>query len=171
VSVEAIDARIGQRMDRLPVSVERSSRLAAPADRVWAGAVTEEGINDELRPLLRMTMPPGLRGQTIDTVEVGTPLGRSWLLLGGLLPVDYDDLCLVELEPGRRFLERSKLASLRDWQHERIVEAAGADACVVTDRLGFVPRIPGTRAVAVRIVGALFAHRHRRMTRRYGAAD
>ncbi len=53
-------------------------------------------------------MPAGLQGKTIDDVEVGEPLGRSWILLGGLIPVDFDDLRLVELEPGRRFLERSR---------------------------------------------------------------
>ena len=89
---------------------------------IWERAITEEGINDELRPILRMTMPPGLRGKTVDDVEVGVPLGRSWILLGGLLPVDYDDLCLAELEPGRRFLERSAPLSFSVWQHERVVE-------------------------------------------------
>jgi hypothetical protein len=78
-------------------SVKQSSRLPIPADVVWARAVTEEGINDELRPLLRMTFPRELRGLTIDEVEVGVPLGRSWILLGGVLPVDYDDLLLAAL--------------------------------------------------------------------------
>ena len=87
--------------------------------------MTEEGINDELAPILRMTMPPGLRGKTVDTVEVGAELGRSWILLGGLVPVDYDDLKLVELEPGRRFLERSRTLTFAVWQHERTIEPEG----------------------------------------------
>lgn len=80
-------------------SVEQSSALCRAAADVWARAVTEEGINDELRPLLRMTMPRRLRGKTIDEIEAGEPLGRSLILLGRLLPVDYDDLCLAGLEP------------------------------------------------------------------------
>ena len=44
------------------------------------------------------------------------------MLLGGFLPVDYDDLCLAEIEPPRRFLERSRMLSMSIWQHERIVE-------------------------------------------------
>jgi hypothetical protein len=148
--------------------VEQSSTVAAPAERVWARAVSEEGINHELAPILRMTMPSGLRGKTIDDVEVGVPLGRSWILLAGVLPVEYDDLRLVELEPGRRFLERSSMFSLRTWQHERIIEPLDAGSCRVTDRLGFELRrplawIPGSARLVGAIVGALFRHRHRRL--------
>ena len=151
-------------------SVEQTSVVARPAAEMWRRAVTEEGINDELAPILRMTMPAGLRGKTIDDVEVGVPLGRSWILLGGLLPVDYDDLRLVELEPGRRFLERSSMLSMRVWQHERIVEPTGSGSCAVTDRLVFELRrplawLPGASRLARAIVAALFRHRHRRLRR------
>ena len=74
-------------------------------------------------------MPAGLRGKTIDEVEVGSPLGRSWILLGRVLPVDYDDLCLAELEPGRRFLERSRTLAFAVWQHERVIEPGSEGAC------------------------------------------
>lgn len=149
-------------------SVEQSSALPAPAAEVWERAVTEEGINDELRPILRMTMPRGLRGKTVDTVEAGLPLGRSWILLGRLIPIDYDDLCLAELEPGRRFLERSRTLSFSTWQHERVIESAAEGGCRVTDRLGFelkrpLDAIPGSARLATAIVGFLFRHRHRRL--------
>jgi hypothetical protein len=154
-------------------SLEQSTRLPVTAAHVWARAVTEEGINDELRPVLRMTMPPVLRGKTIDEVEVGERLGRSWILLGGFLPVDYDDLCLAELDPGRRFLERSRMLSFAVWQHERIVEPDGDEGCRVTDRLGFELRsavawIPGMAWLARTIIGGLFGHRHRRLLRHHG---
>jgi hypothetical protein len=156
-------------------SVEQSSALSRGAADVWERAVTEEGINDELRPLLRMTMPRRLRGKAIDEIQVGEPLGRSLILLGGLLPVDYDDLCLAELEPGRRFLERSRTLAFAVWQHERIVEPDGEAVCRVTDRLSFELRsalawIPGMAWLARTIVGALFRHRHRRLRHRHGAA-
>jgi hypothetical protein len=153
---------------QLVPSVERASRVRAPAPAVWERVTTREGINHELGPWLRMTMPPGLRGATIAGVRVGEPLGRGWLLLGGLLPVEYDDLRLAELEPGRRFLERSSMFSMRVWQHERIVEPAGEGLSSVTDRLGFelrrpLARIPGSRRLAGGIVRRVFAHRHRRL--------
>jgi ligand-binding SRPBCC domain-containing protein len=150
--------------------VEQSSVIVRPAAEVWARAVSEEGINHELAPILRMTMPRGLAGKTIDDVEVGTPLGRSWILLGGLIPVDYDDLCLDELEPGRRFLERSRTLSFAVWEHERTVEPVGEESCRVTDRLGFELKrglawIPGASGLAAAIVRFLFGHRHRRLRR------
>jgi len=155
--------------------LEVSSALARSAPEVWARAASGEGINHELAPILRMTMPAGLQGKTIDTVAVGTELGRSWILLGRVLPVDYDDLKLVELEPGRRFLERSRTLAFAVWQHERTVEPAGSEACRVTDRLGFelkrpIARIPGAAALARAIVGALFRHRHRRLVSVHGRA-
>jgi hypothetical protein len=153
--------------------IELTTRLPAPAAEVWARAVTPEGINDELRPVLRMTMPKGMAGATIEDVPLGETLGRSWILLGGLLPVDYDDLCLVEIEPGRRFQERSRTSSLAVWTHERIVEPAGESACTVTDRLAWelkpIPaRVPGSARLVAAIVGFLFRHRHRRLARHWG---
>ena len=155
--------------------VEQVSRVAAPAAEVWARAVTPEGINHELAPWLRMTMPAALRDATIDDVRTGEPLGRSWLLLGGVFPVDYDDLRLAELEPGRRFLERSSMLTMRVWQHERVVDPDGPGACTVTDRLTFELRrplrwIPGMDRLARAIVGRLFAHRHRRLAARFCAS-
>lgn len=155
--------------------LERSSVLAVDAAEMWTHATTPEGINDELSPILRMTMPARVRGLTIDDFPVGTPAGRSWILLFGILPVDYDDLCLVELEPGRRFLERSSMATLSVWEHERVIEPAGPGRCTVTDRLGFemrtlLVRLPGSERLAGAIVGSLFAHRHRRLIKRFGAA-
>ncbi len=157
-------------------SVSRSVALAAPADRVWERATRIEGVNAELRPLLRMTVPRHLRGATISDLEVGVPAGRSWLLLGGVLPVDYDDLCIAELDPPRRFLERSRMASMDLWQHERAISPRGAGACVLTDTLTFQLRrplaaIPGMAALAARIVGALFSHRHRRLVAMHGAGQ
>jgi hypothetical protein len=108
---------------------------------------------------------------SIDEAPVGEVLGRSWILLFGVVPVEYDDLRLVELEPGRRFLERSQMATLHLWQHERIVEPVGEGSCRVTDRLVFELRrplavLPGAQRLARAIVAALFRHRHRRLVGR-----
>lgn len=156
-------------------SHSRTTRLAAPAERVWERAVTLAGVNDELRPILRMTAPPGLRGATIADLTPGVPAGRSWLLLGGLLPVDFDDLRLLEIEPPRRFLELSSMLSMRVWQHERVVEALPGGGCELTDSLGFelrspLDRLPGAAALAARLVALVFRHRHRRLLATHGAA-
>lgn len=147
-----------------PVVVERRTGLAADAATVWARVTTPEGIAHELRPVLRMTVPPGLRGRTVEDLEpqLGRPLGKAWLLLLGVLPVEYDDMTVVALEPGRSFHERSRMLSLRRWEHERTVVPVGT-GCVVHDRLVFEPRLAILAPVARRVVGALFAHRHRRL--------
>lgn len=157
-------------------AVSITTALAIPADAMWRQATGLEGVNYELGPLLGMTAPAGLRGSTIADLEPGVPVGRSWLLLGGVLPVDYDDLCVAEIEAPRRFLERSRMGSMSLWEHERTIEPAGASCCVVTDDLGFTLRrplavVPGSETIARWIVQAIFRHRHRRLVARHGAAD
>lgn len=142
-----------------------TSDIPAPAEQVWTRAVSAEGVNHELGPWLRMTVPAGLRGMTVETAPTNTPLGRSWILLFGVVPVDYDDLCLAELGPGYRFLERSSTASMRLWSHERVIEPADRGARV-TDTLTFEPRAATRllpRPFVAAIVRALFKHRHRRL--------
>jgi hypothetical protein len=147
--------------------VERSSVLSAPAADVWARVVTPDGINDEFRPWLTMSMPAGAAELSIDTLDLGKPIGRSWIRLFGVLPVDYDDLTIAELEPGRRFLERSRLFSAPQWQHERIIEPVDGASCRVTDRLTFTPR-RGFGLLGPRIIRLIFWYRHRRLRRHFG---
>lgn len=154
--------------------VERRVVVEAPPASVWERVTTAEGINDELWPLLSMTLPPGLRGRSVaDAGElVGRPLGKAWLRLFGLVPVDFDDMSIAALEPGRRFHEVSRMLALRRWEHERTLSAVEPRRCEVHDRLTFEVRGPLGRlglagAVASRVVGALFAHRHRRLARSF----
>src|SRR3954465_245170 len=95
-------------------SIEVSSRLDAAPEEVWSRIATADGINDELRPLMRMTVPGG-GDIDLDSIEAGRPVGRSWVLLFGLIPIDYDEINVVELESGRGFVERSRMLSQRAW--------------------------------------------------------
>jgi hypothetical protein len=133
---------------------------------VWRHAVSPEGVNRELRPLLRMTFPAGTRDLTAGW-QAGHRCFRSWLLLGGLLPVEYDDVTFVAVEPGRRFLERSALFSQRVWEHERVVEPA-AGGCRLRDRVRFESRLPGLEPLAAPLFRAVFRLRHRNLRRLFG---
>ena len=150
--------------------ITASSRLAAPADRVWAEATAAEGINYELMPIVRMTIPGGLDTLSVSDVHDGQHLGRSWLLLGGLIPFDYDDITIERVGPGHAFQEDSTMLSQRSWRHHRVVEPIGDAACTVTDSVTFVPRFPVPVRLQEFTFGQVFAHRHRRLRRRYGAA-
>lgn len=151
---------------RAEISVR--SRLTAPAQTVWERVITPAGVNDEMRPLMRMTVPRGLSDFNIESVEPGVPIGRSWVLLFGLLPFDYDDLTLVRIDPGHGFLERSRMLSQRLWEHERTIEPDGEAACTVTDRVAWEPRLPLPGGLLAPLIGAFFRHRHRRLRRRFG---
>ncbi|HEV2546173.1 MAG TPA: hypothetical protein VGU20_02440 [Stellaceae bacterium] len=151
----------------MPVTLHRTSIIPARPDRVWNRIASAEGINGELAPLMRMTVPEGLKDKTIDDVELGKPLGRSWFLLAGLLPFDYDDIVLAEREKGCRFRETSSMLSIRSWQHERTLRAVDAGT-EVTDRISFELRwpfsaIPGMAEFVTRVLTFLFEHRHRRL--------
>jgi ligand-binding SRPBCC domain-containing protein len=145
-----------------------ASHLEAPADSVWARAVTPEGINSELMPLVRMTLPRGVERLDPETVPIGRPIGRSWILLFGLIPIDYDDVTLVRMDPGRGFLERSPMLSQRLWEHERTIEPEGPEACRIIDRVRYEPRLPVPRGALTLLFRAVFRHRHRRLRRRFG---
>jgi ligand-binding SRPBCC domain-containing protein len=143
------------------------SRLRAAPDAVWERVVSPEGINHELGPLLRMTVPRGLDDFGIDDIEPGHEVGRSWLLLFGLIPFDYDDLRLERVDPGRGFLERSRMLSQRLWEHERTIEPT-AEGCELRDRVAWEPRPPLPGAAFAPLVGTIFGHRHRQLRRHFG---
>jgi hypothetical protein len=152
-----------------PAEIRVSSRLDADPAAVWDRVMTPAGINDEMRPIMRMTLPPGVEELTPESIVLGERIGRSWVLLFGLIPFDYDDLVLVELEPGRRFLERSTMLSQRVWEHERTVEASGP-GCLITDRVRWEPRFGLPGGPLRPLFRFFFGHRHRRLHRHFGGA-
>src|SRR5690349_19680271 len=143
-----------------------SSPVAATTGEVWDRVITPEGIRDEMSPWLRMTLPRGFESLDPESVELGEPIGRSWILLLGVLPIDFDEICLIELEVGRRFFERSRMLSQRVWEHERTVEPA-ADGCTITDRIAWEPRGPLRARWLAPLFGWFFRHRHRRLQRHF----
>ncbi|MET3860656.1 hypothetical protein ABIE38_001578 [Dietzia sp. 2505] len=151
------------------VEVVRSSVVPAPRAQVWARVVTAEGVADEFGPLLTMRFPAALVGATIADVPLGRPVGRAWILLGGVIPVEYDDLVLVDLEAPRYFHERSSLGACRVWEHRRELDALSDGSTRVTDTLRAEPRgvLPGP--VVRMVVSLLFRHRHNRLVGKFSA--
>ncbi len=143
-----------------------ASTLAAAPAAVWDRATSPEGINAELGPLLRMTVPRGV--DSLDLRQLGPGLlGRSWILLFGFIPFDYDEIGLERIEPERGFLERSTMLSQRLWEHERTLEADG-EGTVIVDRLAWEPRLPLPGRLLRPLIAATFRHRHRQLQRHFG---
>ncbi len=150
-------------------SFSYSTEVAAPIDVVWTHITSPQGINREIMPFMLMTIPGSLKGVSIDDVEPGTVLGRSWLLLFGFIPIEYDDIGLAELEHGRRFLERSSMASIRFWEHERVLDVVGPKRTLVTDNIRYIVRypVPGFTGLVGAAVRFLFSHRHRKLVKMF----
>lgn len=145
------------------------SEIDCPVDRVWDRVTTQEGINDEMGPYLKMTMPRQFRGRSIGDVTPGTRIGKSFLLLFGVVPFGFDDITIARIDPGRMFREESIMTGMRIWVHHRTLEPSG-DKTVVTDEITLAPQapmglIPGWGKVMSRVLSAFFSHRHRRLSR------
>jgi ligand-binding SRPBCC domain-containing protein len=140
-----------------------SSELRAPPEEVWSHATHMRGVNREFFPLVRMTWP-GPDGRLNAPTALGQRLFRSWILLFGLLPIDYDDLSFAEFEPGRRFLERSVLFSQKQWEHERIVTPT-ATGCRLTDSVRFTPRLRALGVLQLAVFRLAFRWRHHNLRR------
>ena len=89
------------------------------------------------------------------------------ILLGGVVPVDYSDLTLIALTPGRGFVEESPMGSMAYWRHERCIEdRSDAPGVIIVDRLRFRPRVAAIPALP--LVRTLFRHRHAVLVRAFG---
>src|SRR5689334_17898438 len=148
--------------------IETCSRLAVDRERLWAAISTMDGVNAELAPWVRMSVPLQARGKSLADVPVGDVAFDSWLLAFGVLPFDRHRLRLVEVEPGRGFLERSSSWLQRVWQHERtLVEVAGGTE--ICDRVTVEPRIGVSAPIVAGVVRRIFRHRHARLRERFGS--
>lgn len=124
-----------------------------------------DGVNHELAPFIRMTVPRAARGLRLSDVPRGQEAFVSTLLGFGWLPFDRHHLTLVSVGE-RSFVEESWSWLQRRWRHERSVTPDG-NGCVITDRLVVEPR-GAPRALVAPIVRSIFEARHRALRRRFG---
>ncbi len=148
-------ALASSRMARIELTFE--STLSAPRERVWEWITSVDGFPREFWPLLRMTVPRHITNLRDLDVEPGKPLFHSWVLLFGLLPIDYWKLTLVRLEAGTGFLEQSPTLSMRLWRHERTLRDH-AGGTILMDRLTFEPRL--ATPLIRWFIRTIFVHRH-----------
>lgn len=149
-------------------SFQIESRVRVGPSELWETVVTPEGVNAELWPLLRMTFPGSVENLANEWRPNET-LFRSWILLFGVIPVEYDDLAFAEVDEGRRFLERSRMLTQERWQHEREIFADPGGSRIV-DRVSFQSRTPALEGIQLRLFALVFRYRHFRLRSRYGSA-
>ena len=142
------------------------SDLAIKPEDLWDAIVCPTEINGEFLPLLKMTFPQGLEDVTMGW-KPGVTQFRSWILLGALIPVDYDNLVFEEVVPGAYFLERSSMFSQSLWEHRRELKACGGGTTLI-DSVCFEPRITALAPAYRRVFEWLFRRRHRTLVRVYG---
>lgn len=156
----------------MPVRLAFRSELRAPQSQVLAQAMTMAGVNFELGPWVRMSVPAeyaNLSLLDVMPVEATRPvLFRSLLLAFGLLPFDVHAFHLERVLRAEGFDERSSSWMQKSWVHRRRVLPLGS-ACIVTDELEIEPRLALMAPVVRAMVDFLFRHRHRRLAARYGA--
>ncbi len=157
-------------MSETEPTFRKVSEVAASVDRVWDLVTTQEGINHEMGPFMKMTMPKAFRSKSIGDVSPGTHIGRSFLLLFGVIPFGTDDITVAQIEPGRMFREESAMTGMRTWIHHRTLEPV-AGKTIVTDQVTLAPHlpIPGLGRLLARILAAFFNHRHRRLQGHFAA--
>ena len=132
--------------------LEFRSRLRVAREPLWQWITSLKGIAAEMRPLLGMSAPPGIRGLADVDITVGVPLFSCQLWLFGVFPIDHLELTLRSMRPGHGFVEQSPMKLMRLWRHERtIVESApGAVDVELVDQLEFQPVSSPRHAVAGR---------------------
>ena len=147
-------------------SFEIETDLCLRPDEAWSHMTSPSGVNAEFWPFIRMTFPSTMEDVTTDW-QPGRHLFRSWLLLFGIIPVEYDDFGFKEVDIGKRFLESSEMLSQHQWIHEREISETPAGARI-SDRVSFVSRLPYLESVYLGVFRLVFRYRHFRLKRLFG---
>ena len=143
------------------ISLRFESTLHASAEKVWEWITSIRGIRAEMWPFFFMTAPRGVRSLSDVQITPGTRMFRSYVFLFGVLPVDYSDMTLLELNIGQGLIEQSPMGSMNLWRHERQILPCPADpsAVVLVDQLTFQPRM--ARRLVGWFIRRVFIHRHK----------
>ncbi len=150
----------------MPV-LEIKSELDAEPDQIKADIFSMQGVNYELLPLVKMTVPRAWRKAPVNDWPRNVRIFTSVILLFGLLPADLHVFRLKDAWDNG-FEEESKSLMNRKWNHRRTIERQGA-GCVITDKVEFLPRLGIMGVVTKPIYAAVFRHRHGRLRARYAA--
>jgi ligand-binding SRPBCC domain-containing protein len=113
------------------VIVDRSTRLEASADAVWAAVKTPAAFRTVTRGLLVM---PVIKGRTDEWREGETVVG--WVFLFGVVPFSRHHLQIAAIDESARTLSsREHGGLLRSWNHDIVVTHIDDAQCTYRDRI------------------------------------
>ena len=133
------------------------------------GLLTMDGVNRELSPLLRMTVPPEWSNIAIFEWPTERVLFSSWILLFGIFPIDRHKFFFQSTDRHRGFAEESKSLTNKRWHHRRDIDRNGA-SCRVTDTVEFQCRLPLLAYFLAPCYRFVFKHRHKVLRSCYGGS-
>ena len=134
--------------------------------QLWKALTNMQGVNYELAPFVRMTVPTAYREFTIADALVGKQLFKSVILLFQFIPVDIHYFKLDKVIPNERFEENSTSLMHYFWKHTRILIIINKGT-MVKDTIQFSPRIPLIGFVLKPIYQFVFRNRHQRLRKKY----
>lgn len=143
-----------------------SSILPIDKEKLWHAVTNMNGVNYELAPLVRMTVPKTYKGFTISDAPLNQPLFSSLILLFCYIPVDLHRFKLEKVVVNERFEEYSNTLIHRFWQHTRILTTV-KKGTRIEDRLTFQPRLPLLGYFLLPIFQLVFRNRHRKLNDKY----
>ena len=142
------------------------SDLTIEPSAFWS-RMSMRAVNEELAPLVRMTVPAAWATCSLAQWQTGRVLFRSWILLFGIFPVDRQAVQMERIHDETGFLERSSSWMNRLWEHERTTEITPG-GCVLVDRVKVLGRIPLAERLLTPTYKRIFEHRHQRLRALYG---
>lgn len=147
---------------------EVSSRLELSPEDVCR-LLTMKGVNRELSPFIRMTVPPEWSNRAVFDWPTGKVLFSSWILLFGIFPIDRHKFFLQSADRQRGFAEESSSLINKLWLHRRNIDRNGA-LCRVTDIVEFHCRLPFLAHILAPVYRFIFKHRHKVLRSYYGGS-
>jgi hypothetical protein len=113
------------------VIVDRSTRLEASADAVWAAVKTPAAFRTVTRGILVM---PVIRGRADEWREGETVVG--WVFLFGVVPFSRHHLQIAAIDESTRTLSSREHGGLiTSWNHDIVVTPLDEAHCEYQDRI------------------------------------
>ena len=147
-----------------PLQYEISSVIPGVSqDLVWDRINTWGGVNYELGPLVKMSVPSAYP-RVSDIPADGECHFTSSILLFGFIPIDAHKFGLRAVDPPNYFDECSENRMMSCWTHKRTITAVDGGV-LVTDQCGIEPRFAILGGLLLTVYQFIFRRRHRRLAK------